>query len=57
MHIKGCVYCLSGARERICPVCKERLNANEILISKLYERQFHRSHVHIIGCSRCQKLG
>ena len=54
MHIKGCVYCLRGDRERICPVCGVNLRDNEILISRLFEHRGRRSHVHVIGCSRCR---
>jgi RNA polymerase subunit RPABC4/transcription elongation factor Spt4 len=56
MHIKGCVYCLSGERDRICPVCGVTLNTDEILVCRLFERPFRRSHVHVIGCSRCKKV-
>ena len=50
MHIRGCIYCLQqDGRERVCPVCGIILNANEILISRLYERPGQRSHVHVIG--------
>ena len=54
MHIKGCIYCLGGERERVCPVCGTVLNLDEILISRLFERRSRRSHVHVIGCSRCR---
>ena len=55
MHIRGCVYCLRGDRDRICPVCGTILNEDEILISRLFERPGRRPHVHVIGCSRCKK--
>jgi hypothetical protein len=54
MHIRGCVYCLSGDRNRVCPVCGIILRENEILISRLFERPGRRSHVHVIGCSHCK---
>jgi hypothetical protein len=58
MHIRGCIYCLQeNGRERFCPVCGTILSGNEILISRLYERPGQRSHVHVIGCSRCKKPG
>jgi hypothetical protein len=57
MHIRGCVYCLSGERERICPVCGAVLHTDEILVSRMFERAFRRSHVHVLGCSRCRKAG
>jgi len=58
MHIRGCIYCLQEfGRERICPVCGTILRTNEILISRLYERPGKRSHVHVIGCTRCKGPG
>ena len=56
MHIRGCVYCLHGDRNRVCPVCGLVLRENEILISRLFERPGRRSHVHVLGCSRCKGL-
>ena len=54
MHIRGCIYCLIGDRDRVCPVCGAILEMNEILISRLFERPGRRSHVHVIGCTRCK---
>jgi uncharacterized protein with PIN domain len=57
MHIKGCVYCLSGNAERICPVCKASLGDNDIVVARMFERSEKRkSHVHILGCSQCRKV-
>jgi predicted nucleic acid-binding Zn ribbon protein len=55
MHIRGCVYCLSGERERYCPVCGAELSMEEILVARLFERPYRRPHVHVLGCSRCRK--
>ena len=54
MHIRGCVHCLNGERDRVCPVCGTVLKANEILIARLYERTGRRTHIHVIGCTRCK---
>ena len=54
MHIRGCLYCIGGDRERVCPVCGIILKGTDILISRLFERQGHRSHVHVLGCSNCR---
>jgi hypothetical protein len=54
MHIKGCIYCLKGDRERVCPVCGIILKDDEILIARLYDRPGKRSHVHVAGCTRCK---
>ena len=53
MHIKGCIYCLHGDRDRVCPVCGTVLYESEILICRLYERPGRRAHVHVIGCTQC----
>ncbi|MDR0316750.1 MAG: hypothetical protein LBH97_07625 [Treponema sp.] len=57
MYIQGCVYCLGGKKQRICPVCGASLNLDEILIARLFERSIRRNHVHILGCSRCRRAG
>ena len=54
MHIKGCLYCLGGERDRVCPVCGIILDKGEILVSRLFERPGRRSHVHVLGCTRCR---
>jgi hypothetical protein len=56
MHIRGCVYCINGVRDRICPVCGARLKDDEILIARMFDRP-RRVHVHVLGCSRCRGLG
>ena len=70
MHIRGCTYCLLGDRERTCPVCLISITTEEHLVSRLFdrspelsmgrftkhynERSTQRSHVHIVGCSKCK---
>ena len=54
MHIRGCIYCLLGDRNRLCPVCGIILREKEILISRLFERPGRRSHVHVLGCTQCK---
>ncbi|MDR1240191.1 MAG: hypothetical protein LBK27_08750 [Treponema sp.] len=56
MHIKGCAWCLEEDRPRICPVCGARLRGDETLVARIFERP-DRSHVHILGCSRCRRTG
>jgi hypothetical protein len=53
MHISGCTYCLEGERRRVCPVCNAVLRSEEFLVARLYEKP-GRSHVHVLGCSRCK---
>ena len=57
MHIKGCIYCMAGEQERVCPVCNHILIGEEVLICRLFERSHHilqRSHVHVLGCTYCR---
>jgi hypothetical protein len=56
MHIRGCVYCLSGERDRVCPVCGARLGVKDILVARMFEHP-RRAHVHVLGCNRCRRLG
>jgi hypothetical protein len=56
MYIHGCVFCIDGDRPRICPVCGDYLRGSDFLISRMFERP-RRSHVHVIGCSRCKRTG
>ena len=62
MHIRGCVHCLEGDIPRVCPVCGNSLRLQDILIARMFERaslsgrQYsHKSHVHVLGCSRCKR--
>jgi hypothetical protein len=54
MYIRGCLYCLDGGRNRLCPVCGAALDSADILIARMFERP-GRSHVHVLGCSRCRE--
>ena len=59
MHIRGCLFCLYGERNRLCPVCSRVLQNDEILVCRLFERPHtfsKRPHVHVLGCSRCRGL-
>jgi hypothetical protein len=53
MHIDGCVYCLEGKRIRQCPVCGAVLGHGDMLIARMFDKP-GRSHVHVLGCSRCR---
>lgn len=55
MHIKGCLYCIGGDRDRVCPVCGIMLKGTDLLISRFFERQGRRAHVHVLGCTQCRK--
>ncbi len=53
MHISGCPYCLAESRVRSCPVCGNLLKPEEVLIARMFEKP-GRSHVHVLGCSKCR---
>ena len=55
MHIRGCLYCLRGDRDRVCPSCKAILAIDEIIICRLFERPNRHIHVHVLGCSQCRR--
>jgi len=56
MHIHGCVYCMDGKRERICPVCGKALSVKDFLVARIFDRSIRRSHVHVLGCTLCRPL-
>jgi hypothetical protein len=56
MHIHGCVYCMDGKRERICPVCGKTISVKDFLIARIFDRSIRRSHVHVLGCTQCRPL-
>ena len=57
MHVRGCVYCLSGGYERRCPVCGAPLSDSDFLVARMFDRQRRRAHVHVMGCNRCRRVG
>ena len=57
MHIRGCMYCINGDLERTCPVCGAPLEVEGILVARMFERPDRHPHVHVLGCSRCRRLG
>jgi hypothetical protein len=56
MHIHGCVYCMDGKRERICPVCGKTISVKDFLVARIFDRSVRRSHVHVLGCTQCRPL-
>ena len=56
MHIHGCVYCIDGKRERICPVCGKAIGVKDFLVARIFDRSIRRSHVHVLGCTQCRPL-
>ena len=57
MYIRGCFSCLYNDLPRRCPVCGITLSVSDYLISRMFERSNIRSHVHVLGCNRCKKMG
>jgi formate hydrogenlyase subunit 3/multisubunit Na+/H+ antiporter MnhD subunit len=56
MYIKGCNNCLVSGLHRKCPICKAGLTVDDFLVARMFERQFKKSHVHVLGCNRCRKV-
>jgi hypothetical protein len=56
MHIHGCVYCMDGKRERLCPVCGKTISVKDFLVARMFDRSHRRSHVHVLGCTQCRPL-
>ena len=58
MTISGCPHCYPACEpgvSRICPVCHQRLSADQNLTARLFNKQLGKKHVHIVGCSNCHK--
>lgn len=58
LHVFGCPYCYGEdpVAKRRCPVCGAALRPEDYLVARLFERP-GRSHVHVIGCTRCRGPG
>jgi len=57
MYIRGCISCLENNVPRRCPICRIDLTLNDYLIARMFERPNNRSHVHVLGCNHCKKVG
>lgn len=57
MHIHGCFSCLEKGLPRRCPVCGVSLDVKDFLITRMFERNNKKNHVHILGCNRCRITG
>lgn len=56
--IHGCPYCYpikKNGVSRLCPVCGKEIPEKGYLISRLFIRDGNKRHVHVIGCSECNK--
>jgi len=61
MHIFGCPFCykdhpaskFNKTLIRKCPSCKKKLEENEYVIARLFEKP-GKNHVHVLGCYRCR---
>jgi len=56
MHIKGCYNCLEKGLPRKCPVCGSNLSIEDFLVSRMFERNYQKNHVHVLGCNKCRKV-
>jgi hypothetical protein len=57
MYIRGCYSCLNENVPRKCPVCGAKLNLDDYLVTRMFDRGKRKNHVHILGCNRCKKMG
>lgn len=58
MIILGCPHCypkLESGLKRICPVCRKKVEQNQSLTARLFNKSAGKKHVHVIGCSNCHK--
>ena len=57
-NIMGCPHCFPytevGVRRK-CPVCTKTIPAEGYLIARIFYHQNRKNHVHIIGCTECNK--
>ena len=55
VNIKGCRSCLERDLPRRCPICRANLSIDDYLISRMFERNYQKNHIHILGCNKCRK--
>jgi hypothetical protein len=56
MHIRGCPICLNKNADRTCPICKIKLNLDDFLLCRMFERSINKNHIHVLGCNHCKKV-
>jgi len=57
-HIFGCPYCYPANEQypRYCPVCERKLGEEDYVMARMFTRK-PRSHIHVLGCTRCRGPG
>ena len=58
MVIMGCPHCFPKTEpglKRICPVCHNKVEQNQSLTARLFNKTLGKKHVHVVGCSNCHK--
>ncbi|MFP4637680.1 MAG: hypothetical protein ACLFM6_04505 [Spirochaetaceae bacterium] len=57
-YIYGCPYCYPPNEHypRYCPVCERKLGTEDYVVARMFNRS-PRSHVHVLGCTRCRGPG
>lgn len=59
-NILGCPYCYPVVKpgvERRCPVCHKKVPLSGYLIARLFNKTEGNKHVHVIGCTECNRNG
>lgn len=54
MEICGCPSCYPEGQTRRCPVCKNELKPDSVLIARCFQKP-GKTHVHVLGCSQCYR--
>ena len=55
VHTLGCPNCHGdqATLDRICPICKEKMQKDSYLIGRMWRKKSGKLHLHIIGCVEC----
>ncbi|MBI38696.1 MAG: hypothetical protein CMF59_03795 [Leptospiraceae bacterium] len=55
-YIKGCPFCLGGRTPRKCPVCKEKLGKEEMVVA-FSNPEEDKKKLKVMGCKKCFSQG
>jgi len=55
VRVYGCPFCYGpdATNIRTCPVCKNKMGADDYLQGRMWLKKNGKQHLHISGCSRC----
>ncbi|MEQ8350977.1 MAG: hypothetical protein RH862_05800 [Leptospiraceae bacterium] len=55
-YIKGCPFCLGGKTPRKCPVCREKLSKEDMVVAFSNPEEDKRK-LKVMGCKKCFSQG